>query len=96
MNEGTPVKQYILKSSIRRCLTIKMLLGLWIEIILQLILLLCLLPDSYDNIRAHILYGTYCITMDDITSILLSKDLLTKSHMESRQSEGLVVRMGCP
>ena len=47
------------------------------------VLFLYSFPDFYDGIRDQILYGTDSIAMDDITSILLSRDLLKKSRMES-------------
>jgi len=81
MQEGTPIKQYIDEFN---------------KVVLDYhnvpnsmdkdhlaILFLCSLPYSYDSIRDQILYGTDSIAMDDITSILLSRDLLKKSRMES-------------
>jgi hypothetical protein len=61
------------------------------------ILFLCSLLDSYDSIGDQILDGTDSISMDDITSILMSKDLLKKSRLENRgEGEGLVGTMGGP
>jgi hypothetical protein len=67
MQEGTPIKQYIDEFS-------KMVLdyqnvGSSMDNEHLAILFLCSLPDSYDSIRYHILYGTDSISMDDITSI---------------------------
>ena len=93
MEEGTPIKQYI--DEFNKAVLDYQNVANSMDKDHLAILFLCSLPDSYDRIRDQIFYGIDSIAMDDITSILLSKDLLKKSRMESHgQSEGLVVSRG--
>jgi len=92
MQEGTPIKQYI--EEFNKAVLDYQNVAKSLDTDHIAILFLCSLLDSYDCMRYQILYGTNSISMDDITSILLSKDLLRKSHMESGQSEGLDVNRG--
>ena len=81
MQEGTPIKQYI--DEFNKVVLDYQNVANSMDKDHLAILFLCSLPDSYDSIRDQILYGTYSIAMDDITSILLSKNLLKKSRMVS-------------
>jgi len=92
MQEGTPIKQYI--EEFNKAVLDYQNVAKSLDTDHIAILFLCSLLDSYDCMRYQILYGTNSISMDDITSILLSKDLLRKSNMESGQSKGLVVSRG--
>jgi hypothetical protein len=81
MQEGTPIKQYIdeFNKTVLDCQNVANSM----DTDHLAILFLCSLLDSYDSIRDQILSGIDSIAMDDITSTLLSKDLLKKSCMES-------------
>ena len=81
MQEGTPIKQYI--DEFNKAVLDYQNVANSMDKDHLAILFLCSLPDSYDSIRDQILYGTDSIAMDDITSILLSKNLLKKSRMVS-------------
>lgn len=94
MQEGTPIKQYIDEFN-KAVLDYQNVVNSIDTDHLPIFFFLCSLPNSYDSIRDQILYGIDSIGMDDITFILLSKDLLKKSRMESNgQSESLVVSRG--
>ena len=93
MQEGTSIKQYI--DEFNKAVLDYQNSGSSMDKEHLAILFLCSLPDSYDGIRDQILYGKESISMDDATSILLSKDLLKKTRMESHgEGEGLVVTRG--
>ena len=81
MQEGTPIKQYI--DEFNKVVLDYQNVANSMDKDHLAILFLCSLPDSYDIIRDQILYGTDSIAMDDITSILSSKNLLKKSRMVS-------------
>ena len=81
MQEGSPIKQYI--DEFNKVVLDYQNVANSMDKDHLAILFSCSLPDSYDSNRDQILYGTDSIAMDDITSILLSRDLLKKSRMES-------------
>jgi hypothetical protein len=93
MQEDTPIKQYI--DEFNKAVLDYQNVGNSMDNDHLAILFLCSLPDSYDSIGDQILYCTNSISMDDITSILMLKDLLKNSHLENRgEGEGLVVNRG--
>lgn len=93
MQEGTPIRQYI--DEFNKAVLDYQNVGSSMDNDHLAILFLCSLPDSYDVIRDQILYGSDSISMDDITSILLSKDLLKKTRLENHgEGEGPFVNRG--
>jgi hypothetical protein len=93
MQEGTPIKQYI--DVLKKAVLDYQNAGNFMDNDHLAILFLCSLLYSYDSIRDQILYGMDSISMDDITSILMSKNLLKTSHLESNvEGEGLVANRG--
>jgi hypothetical protein len=92
MQEGTPIKQYI--KEFNKAVLDYQNVAKYMDNDHIAILFLCSLPYSYDSIKDQILHGTNSISMDDITSILLSKDLLRKSRMESGRVRVLLSTVG--
>ena len=57
----------------------------------QAFMLLCALPDSYDNFRDTLLYGRESLSMSDVQSALMTKELRRLSIGPSGSDEGLSV-----
>ena len=57
----------------------------------QAFMLLCALPDSYDNFRDTLLYGRESLSMCDVQSALMTKELRRLSIGPSSSEEGLSV-----
>ena len=77
MPESTQVKDHLDNLN----MIILDLQGLYVKIedVDQTLILLCSLPNSYDNFVDTILYGRTTITMNDVKESLMSKELKKKS-----------------
>ena len=58
------------------------------------IILLCLLPPSYEHLVTTLTYGKETIKIEEITATLLAQDLRRKNKVvETSQAEGLLVKV---